>query len=89
MSKFSKIKAKRLKTLEDFQNLKKWDKVLCKFELCIWHDKRKRKEGYFDIYENKDYHKEIILEKKDNIYFNYEMFLKWESNLIDILLITF
>lgn len=78
---------KKLENLQDFEELKKWDSVLCSFQRDVWIDKRKRRFWYFEIFENKEYCKEIILEKKDNIYFNYEMFLNWESNLIEIYLI--
>lgn len=76
---------KTLTKLQEFQDLKKWDKVICSFFRDVWCDIRKRRFWKFKIVENKEYSKEIILEKKDNIYFNYEMFLNWESNLKEIL----
>jgi hypothetical protein len=80
------IETKHLITLEDFQSLKKWDYVACKFKRNIlwieWF-----KFWVFEIYQNIEFAKEIVIDKKRNIYFNYEMFLNGESNLEDILLI--
>lgn len=68
------IEVKELKTTEDFVNLKKGDFVACAFYRNIpFYGTRFRT---FEIHENKEQHKEIILERKNNIYFNYEMFLK-------------
>lgn len=70
---------KELKTLEDFENIKKWDFLACEFHRNIpFYGNRFR---VFEVHENKDVHGEIILERKNNIYFNYRMFLDGESNL--------
>ena len=79
------IEVKHLTTLEDFENIKKWDFVACKFHRDIpYYETRFR---IFEVYENKERTKEIILEIENNIYFNYEMFHKWESHLSNIILI--
>lgn len=81
-----KIETKYLVTLEDFQNLKNGDFVACKFHRNIpWYTNCRFK--LFEVHDNKERTHEIILEKKNNIYFNYEMFLQGESHLASILLI--
>lgn len=82
----SLIKTRSLTTLEDFKSLKKWDYVACTFHRDIPFYKTRFR--VFEIYENKERCDEIILERRNNIYFNYKMFLSWESYLKDILLIS-
>lgn len=80
------MKITGLKTIEDFQNIKKWDFLACEFHRNIpFYSNRFR---VFEVYENKDVHTEIILERKNNIYFNYKMFLNWESNMKSAILIS-
>lgn len=85
------INTKQLTKLEDFQSLKKGDLVAVE-----WHrdnyvgDKRTRFAPYF-VVENKERTTEIILQKKNNVYFNYSMFLfpekEGQSNCKSIVLI--
>jgi hypothetical protein len=42
----------------------------------------------FTVVQNKESHNEIILQKKNNIYFNWEMFLEGTSNLKNAVLIN-
>ena len=85
---------KILENLEDFQNLKKWDNVICEFHRDIrvlnksFRTIEKTRIRTFNVALNKEDTKEIILNLHSNIYFNYEMFLNWESNLKEIILIT-
>ena len=77
-------------TIENqFKALKKGDLVICEFHRNI-HDMPKTpyRIGSFTVSQNKESCKEIILKRKNNIYFNYEMFLNGESNLKSIILIT-
>lgn len=82
------IKIKPLTSLEDFQNLKKGDNIACEFHRNI-HDYPKKPYRFkvFQVALNKLNCTEIILQKKNNIYFNYEMFLNGEGNLKSIVLI--
>jgi hypothetical protein len=82
------IKVKPITSLEDILNLKKGDNVACEFHRNI-HDYPKKPYRFkvFQVFLNKIDAKEIILQKKNNIYFNYEMFLNGESNLKSIVLI--
>lgn len=85
------INTKNITSLSDFQALKKGDLVAVE-----WHrdnyvrDKRTRFASYV-IVENKERTTEIILQKKNNVYFNYSMFLfpekDGQSNCKSIVLI--
>jgi hypothetical protein len=81
------ITTRELNTLRDFENLKKGDMVACEFHRNIHDHPKTYRFGVFKIFLNKSSHKEIILQKKNNIYFNYEMFLSGEGNLKQIMLI--
>lgn len=81
------INTRNLETLEDFENLKKGDIVACEFHRNIHDYPKTYRFGVFKIFLNKRRAKEIILQKKNNVYFNYEMFLNGEGNLKEIKLI--
>jgi hypothetical protein len=81
------ITTRDLTTLEDFENLKKGDVVACEFYRNIHDYPKVYRFGVFKVALNKSSHKEIILQKKNNVYFNYEMFLSGEGNLKQIKLI--
>ena len=82
------IKVKELKTIEDFENLKKGDQIACKFNRDVHDYPKTYRFNTFKIVENKSNTKEIILQKKNNIYFNYEMFINGESNLESAVLLS-
>ena len=82
------IETNQIKTMEDFESLKKGDTVAVEFNKNI-HDypKKPYRFGIFKIFLNKRDTKELILQKKNNIYFNYKMFVKGESICNEVLLI--
>lgn len=73
------IQVTELKTIADFEALKKGDYVACEFHRDVYP--KKIRFGVFKIALNRADTKEIILDKKDNVYFNYHMFVRGESNL--------
>lgn len=75
------ITYKELKTKEDFISLKKGDILACEFYRDIHDYPKKYRFNVFSVVQNKESHNEIILQKKNNIYFNWEMFLEGTSNL--------
>ena len=79
---------KQLFEIEEFEQLEKWDVVLCEFFRNVWWSNWVR-FWCFEILENKKQNDEIILEKNRNIYFNYRMFVNWDinSNLREIHLV--
>jgi len=69
------IQTKELKTISDFESLKKGDVIACEFHRDMEDYPKKFRFKVFEIVENKSRTKEIILQKKNNLYFNYGMFL--------------
>jgi len=69
------IVTKELKTLEDFEALKKGDTIACEFKRNVHDDKKTYRFKVFEIYDVLPRTKEIVLQKKNNIYFNYGMFI--------------
>lgn len=87
------IHTQELKTLEDFEALQKGDVIACEFHRDM-HDYPKKSFRFkvFEIYKVLPRTTEIVLQKKNNIYFNYDMFLYPEkhgqSNLKSAVLLT-
>ncbi len=86
------IKMKELKTLEDFITIKKNDILACEFHQNV-HDYPKKpfRFGVFKVFTIIPELKEIVLQKKNNIYFNYGLYLDpstGASNLKSAVLIT-
>jgi len=77
-----------LTKLFQFEQLRKGQIVAVEFKRDVSDYPKKIRFGVFPIYQNKSDTKEIILQRKNNIYFNYEMFLNGESNLKSIILIS-
>lgn len=69
------IESVELKTIEDFESLKKGDFVACEFHRDINDYPKKYRFNVFKIVDVKIHDKEVILQKKNNIYFNYKMFV--------------
>lgn len=82
------MKIKDLTTVQDFADLKKGDFVACEFHRDVNDFPKKYRFNVFKIALNKAEAREIILQKKNNIYFNYEMFIAGESNLKSATLIS-
>jgi len=70
------IITKKLETIEDFESLKKGDIIACEFKRDV-HDYPKKSFRFkvFEIFDVLPRTKEIVLQKKNNIYFNYGMFI--------------
>ena len=86
---------KELKSLGDFQDLKKGDFVAVEWRRDVPANKRGTKKTRFAIYEiadNLERQTGIILQKSMNIYFNYSMFLNPKvmgvSNVSSIVLLS-
>ena len=86
------ITTKELKTLEDFESLQKGDTIACEFHRDMHdHPRKSFRFKVFEIVEVKNRTKEIVLQTKNNIYFNYGMFIDSSdgaSNLKSAVLIT-
>ena len=85
------IQTKELKTREDFINLKKGDIVACEFHRNVHDYPKTYRFKVFTVTENKHSYSEIILQKKNNIYFNWKLFLgeiEGDSNLKSAILLN-
>ena len=86
------ITTKELKTVADFESLQKGDTIACEFHRDIHdHPRKSFRFKVFEIVEVKTRTKEIILQTKNNIYFNYSMFIDpsdGESNLKSAVLLN-
>lgn len=82
------ITGKDLRTLEDFESLQPGDFVACEFHRDIHDYPKEYRFNIFSIAMVRTDTKEIICKMKNNIYFNYEMFIEGESNLKSATLIT-
>ncbi len=78
---------KQLQFYRDFEALKKGDFVACEFHRDIHDYPKKYRFNVFKIVGIKKETNELILQKKNNIYVNYKMFIDGESNLKSALLI--
>ena len=84
------MKLQILETLADFESLKEGDLVACR-----WYRDVKAgginhgRQTSHNIALVKPKNREIILDGKYNVYFNYELHLLGESNLAKVAKITF
>ena len=84
------IQVKDIETLEDFQRLKKGDLVAVEWKRDMYFGNKEKRFGTYEVFENKERTTEIKKKKKNNVYFNYSMFLNPEigiSNLKSIVLL--
>ncbi|SEC45345.1 hypothetical protein SAMN04489761_3035 [Tenacibaculum sp. MAR_2009_124] len=86
------IQGETINTLEQFESLKEGDLVVCEFHRDTYKGNNRTRFAAYEIHENKASCNEIILQKKNNVYFNYFMFLAPEkhgsSNLKSLTRIT-
>jgi len=87
------IQSKELKTVADFEGLQKGDTIACEFHRDM-HDYPRKSFRFkvFEIVEVKTRTKEIILQTKNNLYFNYGMFIDTSdgaSNLKSAVLLNY
>jgi len=82
------IQLTELKQITDFESLKSGDSLACEFHRDIHDYPKEYRFKVFAIVGVKKDTKEVILQKKNNIYFNYEMFVNGESILKSCALIT-
>jgi len=85
------IHTTNIKTLEQFEALKKGDLVAAEWRRDMYIGNDEARFGNYKVVENKKRTQEIILQTKHNVYFNYNMFLNPEregiSNLKSLILI--
>tara|TARA_R110002096_G_scaffold306489_2_gene501155 strand:- start:1744 stop:1998 length:255 start_codon:yes stop_codon:yes gene_type:complete len=77
-----------IENVEGFESLKKGDIVVCEFKQPRLKNNKMTTFASYEVFDNHLNDKEIILQKKGNVYFNYMMYLNGEGNLKDIAIIT-
>jgi superfamily II DNA or RNA helicase len=84
------IRTRFITTEEDFKELKKGDLVAVEWKRDNYIGDKRTRFAVYTIYENKERTTEIILQRQNNVYFNYSMFLNPEigiSNCKSIMLL--
>jgi hypothetical protein len=70
------IMIKELRTLEDFLNVKKGDFLAVEWKLDSYIGNKRTRFAVYEVYDvHHDHNGEIILQKKNNVYFNYKLIL--------------
>lgn len=70
---------------ERFEELKKGDFITVKWwDNYVKHVPECKKIMSYSIYENKEKQKEIICQKRNNHYFNYERYLEGSSGALEV-----
>ncbi len=82
------IAVTNLEKVEQFENLKPGDFLACEFYRNIHDYPKQYRFKVFPIVKVRTDTKEVILQTKNNIYFNYQMFVDGESNLQSAKLIS-
>lgn len=79
------IQCKGLETIEDFKSVKKGDFLAVEWKLDNYIGNKKTRFAVYQVYENLNDQEypmpEIVLQKKNNVYFNYEMFCSNEGSV--------
>ncbi len=69
------IKTKQLCTLEDFKSVKEGDWLAVEWKLDSYIGNKRTRFAVYQVIEVKERLAEIILQRKNNVYFNYLLFL--------------
>lgn len=79
------MKIELLSTKEQFKNLKKGELILVKWsDNWVRHHPRTKSVMFYNIYDNKLNQEEIICQRKDNHYFNYDNYLQGVSSALEV-----
>lgn len=81
------IHGKQLINIEDFESLKPGDFVACEFHRDVHDYPKQYRFKVYPIEKVRTDTKEVILQRMNNIYFNYETFVNGGSNLKSAVLI--
>lgn len=84
------MKTKKLKIYRDFAEVEKGDFLAVKWKRDSYINNKRTRFAVYQVYENKKRTEEIILQRKNNVYFNYKLFCNPAlgiSNAEEVLLI--
>lgn len=83
------MKFELISTVEHFTQLNKGDSILVKWsDSFVKHTPKTKNIMFYSIYENKANDHEIICQKKDNHFFNYNRYLQGVSNVLEVYKVT-
>lgn len=77
-----------LKKKEQFEQLERGDTILVKWDKFFVRHHDTKEIMLYNIFENKQQQHEIICKRKDNHYFNYDMYIKKLSSAIEVYKVT-
>lgn len=79
------MKIELINTKEEFEKLEKGELILVKWDdYFVKHTPKTINIMLYAIYENKASHEEIICQRKDNHYFNYDRHLQGLSSALEV-----
>lgn len=79
------MKLEFINTVEQFEGLKKNELILVKWsDDWVRHMPKAKNVMFYNVYENKAEQGEIICQRKDNHYFNYDLYLKKSSSALEV-----
>ena len=79
------MKFELMNTKEQFIDIKKGELILVKWaENWVRHTPRSKKVTLYSIYDIKHYDEEVICQRKDNHYFNYDRYLQGVSGALEV-----
>ena len=79
------MKIELLDSKEQFKNLKKGELILVKWsDNWVRHTPRSKNVMFYNVYDNKHDQEEIICQRKDNHYFNYDRYLQGLSGALEV-----
>jgi len=83
------VKFELLNKKEQFEQLKKGDAILVKWDdYFVKHHDKSKNIMFYNISENKENQQEIICKLNNNHYFNYERYLERLSSAIEVYKVT-
>lgn len=79
------MEIKPITTVEQFVQLHKGDLLLVKWnDNFVKHTPKTKNIMFYTVYDNKSLDHEIICQKKDNHFFNYNIYLQGLSNVLEV-----
>lgn len=75
------IATKLLTKVEEFKNIKSGDILVVEWKLDSYKEDKRTRFASYEVYKNltENGYPEIVLQKKNNVYFNYNLFCRVEE----------
>ncbi|HEY5585684.1 MAG TPA: hypothetical protein VIK78_14510 [Ruminiclostridium sp.] len=79
------MKLELMRTDEQFKQIQKGDLILVKWNnYFVKHTPKSKIVMFYNVFDNKESHNEIICQRKGNHYFNYLVYLQGESSAKEV-----